>query len=381
MYIERLFADGFRNLAQLEWRPHRHFNLLTGDNGQGKTNTLEAISLAAGLRSFRTARLTECIGFSDESATVALQIQRGRVGVGAPQQMRCDLALKLSHKSGRKLFIDSKTAENVQQYLGRLVTVLFSPADLALPHAEPTARRKYLDRVVFNHHPQHLTEMRHYERVLTSRNTLLKQARGREIDVGLLDVYDQMLAQHGAQVLQRRVEVVQLLAPLLADAFVQIAAKGLQAQVQYQAKGIDLSGDFSAQLLQALQKRRSIDRQLGYTTRGPHRDDLALLLDGRPAQIHASQGQCRALVLALKITEIRSLEAALGEPPVLLMDDVSSELDAERNRALMHYLDELGGQVILTTTDANYIRIAAPRQIFHIQSGSLTAGPVFERGA
>ena len=134
-----------------------------------------------------------------------------------------------------------------------------------------------------------------------------------------------------------------------------------------------------AQLLQLFQQHRSRDLARGHTTRGPHRDDVDLRIADRTAAVHASQGQCRALVLALKIAEIRSLEADFGEPPVLLMDDISSELDAARNRALMGYLEELGGQVFLTTTDAAHIRVAAPRQVFLMQDGHLQDNGHFDR--
>ena len=371
MYIGRLHAAHFRNLDALEWWPHRHFNLVTGQNGQGKTNLLEAISVVTALRSFRTSRLADCVQFGHERATVAVQAER--------QGLRCDLALQFG-SSARKLSVDGKAASGVSTYLGRLCAVLFTAADLQLPHDVPEARRKYLDRVVFNHEAAHLLDLRLYERVLTSRNTLLRQARTAPSDPGLIEVYDELLASHGARIIERRRAVLGRFAPVLAEVFERIAEPGLKASIRYQPRGAGLGDLQGAELVQALldtlRAQRSRDLAMGHTTRGPHRDDVGLLIGGRPAHLHASQGQCRALVLALKIAEIRSLEASLGEPPILLLDDVSSELDAERNRALMTYLEELGGQVFLTTTDPRFIRVAAARQIFDMQAGILTPGPV-----
>jgi len=143
----------------------------------------------------------------------------------------------------------------------------------------------------------------------------------------------------------------------------------------------DASGRVARQAVLAseLAERRSVDLRLGYTSRGPHLDDVVFELDGRAARVHASQGQCRALVLAAKIAEIMSLERSLGESPVLLLDDVSSELDAERNRALMAHLEALGGQVFLTTTAARHIRVASPRRVFLVRGGEVHRSEDFDQ--
>ncbi len=368
MQLERLILQGFRNLhgpeGVLEWRPHPRFNLIVGDNGQGKTNLLEAVALLAGLRSFRANKLSECITFSADQASISA-IVAGKAG---PRQ----LGLGLSH-GHRRLMVDGKAVTAASAFVGNLSAVVFTTQDLQLPHAEPEARRRWLDRMVFGHQPAHLDELRKYEQALASRNALLRRhALGQvRIDPDMLDVYDSLLARHGALVLQRRSEILNDFAPKLAQAFEQIAAPGLDAQVHYLLK--DPKAGDEAGLLQSLTDRRPRDLAAGHTTVGPHRDDVGFDLLGRPAHQHASQGQCRALVLACKIAEITSIETTLGEAPLLLLDDVSSELDATRNAALMRLLDELGGQVVVTTTDAKHIAVAAPRQIFRVQSGQFQA--------
>jgi DNA replication and repair protein RecF len=382
--LERLIVQGFRNLhgdegadAPLHWQPHPRFNLLVGDNGQGKTNLLEAVAVLAGLRSFRTARLQDCVAFGQQQATLAATVT-GRAG-------RVQLGLQIGPRS-RKLLVDHKPVASAAAFLGHLTAVTFSTADLQLPHAEPEQRRRWLDRVVFNHQPAHLDELRRYEQALAARNTLLRQqASGKAAaDPGLLDVYDGLLARHGAEVVRRRLEVLGRFEPQVQAVFGRIAAAGLSCAVRYVAKtgpsstasaSSAASEDF---LREALRERRSRDLALGYTTRGPHRDDALLQIGDLPAHLHASQGQCRALVLACKIAEIISLEAALGEPPLLLMDDISSELDAQRNAALMAFLHELGGQVVLTTTATAHIRVDAPRQVFAVHAGTVQPGAVVE---
>ncbi len=367
MHIERLFAEHFRNLDVIEWWPHRHFNLIAGDNGQGKTNLLEAIAVAASLRSFRTSKLSDCLQFAQKESTLGLRIER--------RGLREDLGVRIA-TGQKKLFLDGKAATSMSTYLGRLVVVLFSPTDLALPHAEPSERRRWLDRLAFNHEPAHLGDLRRYDQALANRNALLRQHKVAQVDGGLLDAYDQVLAHSGAKIMARRLRILQRFAPILRDAFDRIAAPGLTADALYQPRD---EVDDEQQLQRLFATHRTRDLARGHTTRGPHRDDVDLRIADRTAALHASQGQCRALVLAMKIAEIRSLEADFGEPPVLLMDDISSELDAARNRALMGYLDELGGQVFLTTTDAAHIRVAAPRQVFLMQAGQLTELGRFDR--
>lgn len=382
MHIERLYAERFRNLGDgegggLAWWPHRHFNVLVGDNGAGKTNVLEAVAVLAGLRSFRTPRLPECVVFGATRAVLGARVVRHGVAV--------DLGVEVG-AGARRLFLDGKPAASAAQFLGRLVAVPFTPDDLRLPTDAPEARRRWLDRAAFHHEPAHLDAVRAFDRALLSRNALLKAAPRTGVDGAALDAFDAVLARTGAQVAVRRAAVLDRLRPLLQDVFGRIAASDLRIDVHLTVRGCDPAAyadvaSATTSLASALRQRRDRDAQVGSTTRGPHRDDVQWTLQGRSAALHASQGQCRALVLALKIAEIRSLEAALGEAPVLLLDDVSSELDAARNRALMTYLDELGGQVIVSTPQAASLAILAPRQVFHIAAGQVSPGAVWQRPA
>ena len=364
MQIERLHADDFRNLSAVEIEPHPRFNLIEGDNGQGKTNVLETLYLLAGLRSFRTTRLAECVRFEAEKATIAARLVRGGV--------QSDLGIELGLRRSR-VWLDGKVTRRNADYLGRLTVVLFTPDDLRLPHAEPAARRRYLDRAVFNHHPGYLDELRRYERALSQRNALLRDHDGRGVDLALLTVFDDLVADTGAVISERRARFVAAFSPLVAQHFGEVAAPELRAGLQLSTRvEVDHGGGIDAWRLglkEALAAGRRRDIARRFTGSGPHLDDLVLMIQDRPARIHASQGQCRALILAMKIAEIRSLEVRLGEAPVLLMDDVSSELDRHRNQALMAHLDALGGQVFLTTTDARHIALTAPRRVFRMTDG------------
>ncbi len=369
MQIERLHADDFRNLSVVEINPHPHFNIVQGDNGQGKTNVLEAIYLLGGLRSFRTSRLAECIHFDADKATIAARLLRS--------QVQSDLGLEMGRKRSR-VFLDGKLVRRNVDYLGRLVVVLFTPNDLRLPHGEPSVRRRYLDRAVFNHHPGYLEELRRYERALSQRNALLKEADRGQVDLDLLEVFDGLVADAGAVIADRRSTFVGAFSSRVAAHFAEVAAPGLTAALQISSRLTHVGEggivNWREGLKDALTAGRARDLRRRFTGSGPHLDDLVLMIQDRPARIHASQGQCRALILAMKIAEIRSLEDRLGEAPVLLMDDITSELDRQRNHALMGHLDALGGQVFLTTTDAVHIGLTASRRVFRMVEGRCSTG-------
>jgi DNA replication and repair protein RecF len=261
-------------------------------------------------------------------------------------------------REGREARLDGKPVRDPDEL--SVATVAFTPDDLSLVKGGPEGRRKLLDRAVQNRHPSHLADAREYLRALRSRNHLLRQREDRE----LIDSFAIPLARIGARMRQRREEVLSEMLPRAQVAFAEVARGEAQLSLEYLAAGREsdaLARDSSEQgLLAALRRRLPRDEERGYTSVGPHADDLAISLGDRPARLYASQGQSRAAVLAIKIAEIENLRAAQGRSPLLLLDDVSSELDPERNAFLMAYLSSLEGQVVLTTTDPKLVAKAAP---------------------
>lgn len=393
MLFHALVASAFRNLQQVLMSPHPRFNVLFGDNGQGKTNLLEAIYLLATLRSFRTTRIEELVSFGGEQAELKARVEH--------RQINRLLGLQLAVRPTKKqVFVDGKTAR-VSEYFGGVNVVLFAPEDLRLPKGPPVGRRRFLDRAVWNTCPAYLDEVRTYEKVLRSRNALLRsslrlgkpsrfapppslESEGQPEPTDendLLAIYDQQLASSGAKLILRRRMYLAELAPQVAATFEQVSRSGLSVQLRYEP-GVSSSRQAAALqaadvhalvdvLSEQLQRDRKRDLLRGFTHSGPHADDLAMDLDGRAADIHASQGQIRALVLALKIAEIQHLYRILGDPPVLLLDDVSSELDAQRNGFLFDFLRAMPCQVFITTTSPAYVQLASDRQDFHIHGGQL----------
>ncbi|MFO0574079.1 MAG: DNA replication/repair protein RecF [Polyangia bacterium] len=416
MQVHGLSARGFRNLAGITLLPHPRFNVLSGENGQGKTNILEAIYLIATLRSFRTLRTEELIQFGEPNAELRARVQH--------RDVQRALGVRLETRPTKKVaLVDGKQASG-SEYFGAVNVVLFAPEDLRLPKGPPVGRRRFLDRAIWNTLPAYLDEVRTYDRVLRSRNALLRQdlrsaldkrrhahthadaaaqqaaaGDGVHVELGadgaadgaggpvtasataavalpssldLLDIFDEKLADAGAVLMRRRHAYVRELLPEACAAFAEVSRSGLPIDLRYQP-GVSASQreaalavaedprGLRALLLEQLKRDRRRDLIRGYTHSGPHADDLALDLDGRPADQHASQGQLRAIVLSLKIAEIQHLGRHLGDPPVLLLDDVSSELDPQRNGYLFEFLRSVPCQVFITTTSPSFVQLGTPQ--------------------
>jgi DNA replication and repair protein RecF len=346
----------FRNLVEQSVRLARHTTVLFGANGQGKTNFLEACYLLCSLRPLRAHKLAELMRIgSERSALVA-----GKFDL--PSGLR-EVEVEIG-REGRNARVDGKPVRDPDELFGGLATVAFTPDDLAVVKGGPEGRRRLLDRAVQNRHPAHLADARDYQRALRSRNELLRQGA----DPALLASFDEPLARLGARLRMRREEILEEVRPGAQSAFAEIARGEPPLLLTYLAAGRDsddLGGggaSLETRLLEALRRRLPRDRERGYTSVGPHADDLGLSLGERTARLYASQGQSRAVVLAFKIGEIENLRRAQGRAPLLLLDDVSSELDPERNAWLMQYLAALEGQVVLTTTDLKLVAKSAVKE-------------------
>ena len=356
MLLLEVKTRDFRNLVDQGVTLARHTTVLFGANGQGKTNFLEACYLLCSLRPLRAHKLAELVRIgSERSALVA-----GKFDL--PSGVR-EVEVEIG-REGRNARVDGKPVRDPEELFGGLATVAFTPDDLAVVKGGPEGRRRLLDRAVQNRHPAHLADARDYQRALRSRNELLRQGA----DPALLASFDEPLARLGARLRTRREEVLEEVRPGAQSAFAEIARGEPPLVMTYLAAGRDSDGladggaSLETRLLEALRRRLPRDRERGYTSVGPHADDLGLSIGERSARLYASQGQSRAVVLAFKIGEIENLRRVQGRAPLLLLDDVSSELDPERNAWLMQYLAALEGQVVLTTTDLKLVAKSAVKE-------------------
>lgn len=347
---------GFRNLLEQRVALGRHTTVLFGANGQGKTNFLEACYLLCTLRPLRAQKLRELVRIGSEDPALV----RGRFEL--PAGVR-EVEVEIG-KEGRTARVDGKPVRDPDELFGGLATVAFTPDDLAVVKGGPEGRRRLMDRAVQNRHPAHLAIAREYARALRARNELLRQNAA----PALLESFDEPLARVGAQLRARREQVLGEIRPHAQGAFAEVARSEAPLGLTYLAAGRESDDlgeggpSLQARLLGALRRRLPRDLERGYTSVGPHADDLGLSLGEQSARLYASQGQSRAVVLAFKIGEIEAIRRAQGRAPLLLLDDVSSELDPSRNAFLMAYLAALDGQVVLTTTDLKLVAMSAAKE-------------------
>lgn len=363
MRIRELRADSWRNLEPLSLRPSPQLTVLSGSNGHGKTNIIEAIYFLATLRSFRTNRARELVCAGDLGAArarLAATVDAGGL----------DRRLEIEVGDGvRAVKLDGKAARVANAIFGALSVVLFVPEDLLLPRAAPALRRKFMDLAVFNVERAFYREASAFQRVLKSRNALLRSGR---IAPELLETYDEELARTGARVVLRRRALVADLAPRVERLFRSLHGD-LPVALRYRSDArVETAGDEAGvreALLAGLARTRSADERRRFTSFGPHTDDLEIFLSGRLAREHASQGQLRSLMLALKLAELANVEERRSDAPVLLLDDVPSELDPDRRRFLFEVIGSLSCQTVISVADREVIPPLGGRRDFLVAGG------------
>jgi DNA replication and repair protein RecF len=360
--FEHLSARGWRNLEPLELAPGARFNVFAGDNGQGKSNLLEALAYAATLRSFRGAPTAEIVGVGQERASLAAKI----TGPPAPHVMKVELHRPREEGAkARSIALDGKRPRSTAAWLAICPVVLFHPGDLELAQGGPDARRALLDSMLEEMDPTYGATLAEYTKALRSRNRLLKTERAPASSIA---AFDPILAKAGARIGVARRELVVAIAPLATRTFSAILGDEVPLSVRYAPRVEPTEEAIREALARSLEK----DLARKFTAEGPHADDVALEVRARGARHHASQGQQRTIVLALKVAELEVVADRIGRVPPLLLDDVSSELDRTRNRRFFELLADLGGQVFLTTTLPELILLGdAARVDWRIHAGAL----------
>jgi DNA replication and repair protein RecF len=323
-----------RNLSSVELEPASGLNVISGDNGQGKTSLLEALYFVAVTRSFRAEKLETLIQDGQEIGSVRATIRDG----DHLREQRAAIGYK-----ERSVLIDGKAPERLASYATRTPAVVFHPGDLELVNANAAGRRKLLDRVALYLDPASSEARLSYTRASRERKAVLdvRGPNARE-----LEAFEQVMAEHGARFARARREAASRLLAALGPAFASMADPGLVLKAEYKPGGSVDPGDFAREL----ELRRSRDARQRSASFGPQRDEIQLQVDGRSARHHASQGQQRILTLALKVAELECVREARNAHPVLLLDDVSSELDPARTGAVYTFLRETQSQVFVTTT-------------------------------
>lgn len=339
MQLEWIELSNFRSYPSLELQPDPHTNLLVGPNGAGKTNLLEAIAYLSALRSFRRSPDEALIAVGADDAVV-------RGGVKGPASTH-SLEVLLSRSSRRTVLLDGKRPKRNAELRTRLRCVTFLPDDLELVKGSAGYRRDVLDDLAAQRRPAAAADQADFSRALKQRNALLRQA-GPQADEDALAGFEEPLALAGARVVTHRWRAAEAMTPFLQAAYAALGPESVHWAYEstWAAPGAS-HDDLVEALAEALAVRRRRDMERRLTTVGPQRDEPRVLLDERDSRTHASQGEQRSVVLALRLASFDVLAAEFDDPPVLLLDDVFSELDADRAAAVVGRLP--GAQAFLTS--------------------------------
>ncbi len=375
MQIGQLRLRNFRNYDELTLSPHPGLNLFFGQNGSGKTNLLEAIHYCALGRSHRVAQDREVIRRGEEFALCQVAVERGG--------LRGEVAVKLTPGEAKKkqVLVDRKRAARLSDLMGRLQCVIFSPEDLSLVREGPSARRRYADMLCSQLSQKYFIALQLYQKAMEERGALLRQSRveRRPLPGDVMDAFENEMARAAAVIIPVRRRIIAQTAAAAAEKYAAISGRPEERfQMRYLCCCPE-DADVQETLLKAWRARREEDVLRGATGAGLHREDIDLTLNGRPMKQFASQGQVRTAALSMKLAQLNVFREQAGEAPVLLLDDVMSELDITRRTRLLRELE--GIQTFVTCTDESDLDGSPDRRTYQVSLSAEGLGRVAQTGA
>lgn len=360
MILKALEVENYRNIPAARFEPGRELTVICGKNGQGKTNLLEAVWLLTGGKSFRGAKDAELIRENAGYAVAEGETQ----GFGKESRIRVFVGGQPGARKARTVRVNGVDYGRAANAAGTFTAVVFDPGHLSLVKGSPEGRRRFLDAALCQLYPGYVTLLRRYSRLVTQKNALLKSYWQTPDANGLLDVFDEKLAESGAAVSAKRQEYLALIEPEITGTYRDIASGSETLAIQYEPSFEPEKG-----LAPVLRESRARDIAAGFCTAGPHREDFSISIDGRAAKVFASQGQQRSAVLSLKLAEAAGAQKITGEHPVMLLDDVLSELDPRRQAFVLGRITS--GQVFITCCEDMGLGRLREGKTFHIHAGTL----------
>ena len=339
MFIERLKLKNYRNYKEEVFDFSDGLNVIIGKNAQGKTNVLEAIFFSVIGKSFKTNKEKELIKWGENNSQIE--------GIFKRKYRDVKIEVLFDRNIKKNIKIDGLSIKRTGELLGHVNAVFFSPDELKLIKESPEERRRFLNIAISQTNKRYFYLLGRYEKVLANRNKLLKTSKDIKTLKETIDIWDRSLCDISEKIAKEREEFVKSLSPLAKMAHSYISSGKEDLEIKYNT--FEVEGDYKSSLLKTLQKNLNKDFKLGYTTVGVHRDDLDIYLNGVEVKNFGSQGQQRTVSLSLKLAELEIIKNRTGEYPILLLDDVLSELDSERRKKLINFTSKT--QTILTCTE------------------------------
>lgn len=334
MFIDRLAINNFRNYDEADIRFSNGINILYGDNAQGKTNILEAIYMIATTKSHRGNKDKEIIQFGYEEAHIRADVMKNDIS------HRIDMHLRKNKSKG--VAVDLVTLKKSAQLFGIVNIVLFSPEDLSIIKNSPAERRRFIDMELCQLNKIYYSDLSNFNKALNQRNNLLKKIAFDGTSKDILDIWDEQLVKYGINVISERNNFIELINEIIGQIHRSITSEKEEIKIIYEK---NIEEDI---FLEELKNKRFVDLKYQSTSVGPHRDDISFIINDIDVKKYGSQGQQRTVALSLKLAEIELVRNMIKDNPILLLDDVMSELDSTRRDALLSYISEI--QTIITCT-------------------------------
>lgn len=360
MNINEIKIENFRNIDFIGIFPHKEINVIYGKNGQGKTNLLEAIWLFTGCKSFRNSKDSELVRFNEENAKISMSFST---------EIRENNAV---------IFIDKKRNANLnginlaspREMIGKYYAVVFSPIHLSLIKDGPVNRRKFIDTAISQIDSMYAKKITYFNHLIQQKNALLKNASENPSLLDTLDIWDEKIALAGADVICDRIDYLKKLQNKATDIYSGISGEKEELSIKYLSNvryESEEKSDIAKIYYNSLLKNRPNDLYLKNTTSGPHRDDIEILINKISARKFGSQGQQRSASLALKLGEAEIIKDLKGEHPIILLDDVMSELDSTRQNYILNKMKDK--QVFITCCEKETVNRLCAGKIFRIENG------------
>ena len=334
MYIEKIKLNNFRNYENLEINLNKNLNIFYGDNAQGNTNILEAIFLCSLGKSFRTNKEKEMIRFNNEKSLIEVFYQK--------KDRDGKIKIELSEK--KQISLNGIKIKKLSELLGNINTVIFTPEDINILKDGPQRRRRFLDLMIGQLRPNYLYNLNSYLKIIEQRNNYLRQIREEHKPEEMLEIWDEKLAEYSEKIYIYRKEFIEKIIEKINEIHSKITNEKEIIKIEYIS-----NCEKKENYLNLLKERRKLDIIKGFTTKGVHRDDFMIYINGKEVNIYGSQGQNRTVILSLKLAELNVIYDEIGEYPILLLDDFMSELDENRRKNFLNNIKN--AQVILTGTE------------------------------
>ena len=353
MYIKKIKIKNFRNYEEQEIDLNKNINIFYGDNAQGKTNILESIFICSMGKSFRSKKDQELIKFDKENSLIELEYEK----IDRTGKIKIDIGDK------KLIYINGIKAKKLSEILGNVNVVIFSPDDINILKNGPASRRKFLDIMISQLRPLYVYNLNLFLKTLEQRNNYLRQIKFEKKSQDLLDIWDEKLADYAQNVYKYRSEFINKIINKINLIHKEITNDKEKIKINYISDFVN-----KEQFLDALKKSRDVDIMKGYTSKGIHRDDIILSINGKQVNVYGSQGQHRTAILSLKMSELQIVYDEIGEYPVLLLDDFMSELDKNRINNFIKKINDI--QVIITCTDKIDLD-NLKGSVFNVQNGKV----------